>query len=283
MSAEATLPDTKHEKVYYLIVQLLRIYTCCLFAGRSWQYLRWHTPWEDLLSPVWAVYTQTFLGIILVIGALCAILGGIKIPLSVAKYLLYTGAAILLVQTILSSWKQNWNFAQFIEHTIQWSLPLFLAWALSNRKVYPTYFRAMKWAIALTFIGHGMFALGVYGDIPSHFLEMTQNIMGISQQAATNFLFVAGMLDMIVAIGIFFKKSVRWVLPYAIIWGTLTALARIVAYIDWEAFGPTTDRWLFETIYRLGHGGVPLILLISLTYTTPSFIRNLSLPHKSVT
>ena len=117
----------------------------------------------------------------------------------------------------------------------------------------------LRGAIALTFFGHGLYAMG-YHPLPDNFIDMTTSCIGINESQARTFLQVAGYLDFVVAIGIFIPKVDRHLLIYAAIWGGLTALARVVANFDPAFPGEWLAAWVHETAYRLPHAAGPLVL-----------------------
>ncbi|MEM9720841.1 MAG: hypothetical protein AAGA10_16380 [Bacteroidota bacterium] len=236
---------------------ILRIVTVLLFLGKAWQHLRWGTPNDQL--PYGTYLDSLFVFVYLV----CAVLvGGLhkKVSSGVVHLFIYLGVTFLLSQTCLSFAQSGWEIPQLIEHTLQWSIPLFWLYQnyVSERPTQRiTYF--MLVAIALTFLGHGLYAAGVWTQ-PTHFIGMTRSILGISVPQAQQFLLVAGILDFCVVVGIFFLKVRNPFLIYALIWGTLTALARIVAHWEWDNPVDSFDRWGFEVAYRLGHGGIPFLV-----------------------
>ena len=65
----------------------------------------------------------------------------------------------------------------------------------------------MKVAIAVTFISHGLYALNYYPR-PGHFTEMVMDILGVKEATAILFLNVAGILDFVIAVGIFIKGKI---------------------------------------------------------------------------
>lgn len=120
-------------------------------------------------------------------------------------------------------------------------------------------YKSLMSATALTFIGHGLFAIGL-DTIPLNFYEMTQSILKLSKPTAVVFLFTAGALDILFAIVLLFRPS-RLTLIYMIIWGAITALARFI-------YGYQTDwgindgyYWLGQTLVRCVNWLVPLFLL----------------------
>ncbi|MEO1448216.1 MAG: hypothetical protein AAFV07_01745, partial [Bacteroidota bacterium] len=121
-----------------------------------------------------------------------------------------------------------------------------------------------KIAIALTFTGHGLYALGLPYATPSGFFVMTQEILGLTAAQAQIFLQIAGGLDLIVLVALFIPPLARSALFYATFWGLVTAFARSLAFVDWEASWLENLRWLSETIVRLSHGLIPLALWFAL-------------------
>ena len=74
------------------------------------------------------------------------------------------------------------------------------------------------------------------------------------------FLKIMGILGFVVAGLIFWKLTFPVAVWYCIVWGTLTALARIIANVYWASFSEDLHQWWFETLYRFVHGGLPLFL-----------------------
>ncbi len=256
---------SEHENLSYerFLNVSLRLFTVFLFIGRAWQYIRWGSPWQQIIEPGTASILQSGIGMVFLLAAAFAAGLDKYLGKNMAIIGLFMGSLFMLVHSILSSMLQNWNFAQFIEHTLQWSIPLFLIGFLLKTSHAQKLLTGMRWAVALTFVGHGMFAAGLY-LVPTHFLFMTQQILGLPAEGARSFLLFAGIMDFIVAIGLFVRGVDRYIVIYAIIWGTLTALARVIAYYDPSLPIESLDRWLYETIFRLGHGGIPLIIWMTI-------------------
>ncbi|MEO0731962.1 MAG: hypothetical protein AAFZ52_03935 [Bacteroidota bacterium] len=121
--------------------------------------------------------------------------------------------------------------------------------------------RALRLLIALTFVGHGLYALGFH-PVPAHFILMTQAGLGVGEETARNLLFVVGWLDILAALLLVIpspktqKLALYWIIPWAI----LTTLARLWSYgglVPWETL---LTQWLPEVIRRLPHVLVPLAL-----------------------
>lgn len=157
----------------------------------------------------------------------------------------------------------GYQIAQLVELTLQFSSPALLAIALqseSKERLY-AYFRL---AIALTFLGHGWYALGFIYEQPPHFHEMVSNSLGfLGMKAAwtSEFLIAAGAMDMLVVIAMFIPKYVKAGAFYAAIWGFLTSAARIASYVR---FGPDfwlqLSQYLPEFLIRTSHYSIPWLV-----------------------
>ncbi len=136
----------------------------------------------------------------------------------------------------------------------------------SNKSITTNLHVGIKLAIALTFIGHGLFAIGYY-PVPGYFIDMIIKVFHIGEDAARNLLKIVGWLDIVFAIVLLFfrGKYLKIALGYIILWGFLTALARIVANIylglGWESILP----WVPAFLIRIPHFMIPIILYLSIT------------------
>lgn len=119
-------------------------------------------------------------------------------------------------------------------------------------------------ALSCTFIGHGMFALGLY-PVPEDYLVMVMRTFGCSQQSAQTMLWWAGALDVLAAIAVWTPRRylrVRWsALTYMLAWGAITACARVVGHWGLGTFTDTVWYWLPELMLRLPHALIPWWLL----------------------
>ncbi len=173
------------------------------------------------------------------------------------KRVLLFASFILFGITVLESKEQFFRIGQFMEGSIQWTLPFLLAYYSPFREKF---LFALKLAVSLTFVGHGLYAFGIY-PIPGHFLDMVLALFPLDEPQAILFLKVAGVLDFLVAVLIFIPgKWAKYALMYATVWGFLTALARLAVTIELGSEGEGLLWGLTQTVYRLGHGLVPLFL-----------------------
>ena len=260
------------------LLHLWAIWIACVFFGRAWQALMFELPlttlfwdeyllsawverltgltWEEYVQyPAWLGYTSK------AIGGLWLLAGGLCLSpyrdSRLGRFGLHLGALALLFLWFLL-WKGKfWNFGELIEHFLQMAGVWLLLYApkLGERPWALT----LQSFIALTFIGHAFYACN-WHPISGEWLAWCGRILGLEQAQALNFLWFMGILDILAALGLFWSRSRSLALAYCIIWGFLTALARVVANFFPEVWLVSLHDWLFETVYRLVHGGGPLLL-----------------------
>lgn len=286
------------------IISHNRVYTWCLglsvlfvLLGRGLQHLFWDAPYRALLwdqalleKPLsWlGIYWQSFvenLGAETVISQFSIALGIFAIStglfsvavlirdntpqkaLNVLFVLLKIATAWLILLAFLYSKSTGYRVGQFIEYASQFLSPIALVWLLQGKMRHLEKFFPL--AISLTFLGHGLYAIGYYPQ-PGHFIDMTIAILGTSEQMARNLLRVAGALDILAAILIFLPRAKVPVLYFCIAWGTVTAFARVAAGLDFSQLWNSIFYYLPSTIYRLPHGLIPLAYLFFLSHKKPA-------------
>jgi len=266
-----------------------------LLLGRAWQHLFWDAPFraffwdENLLRGIiegffglsWYQYVTDVSNDIaiqrgvkatgvfyLFMAALVMFIRPTMKKLGTVTLWLTSG--LLVILALLYYKEKFFHVGQFFEYASQFAAPLFLYFVLFKKINIKHIFIGVKIAIALTFICHGLYAYGYYPR-PGNYVDMTLNILPISESAAHALLKVMGVLDFVVAAALFIPKVQVPALIYTFIWGSMTALARIVAYIDFDMFWASMNQWMFEVLIRVPHAGLPLLLLIILGVKTPSF------------
>jgi hypothetical protein len=156
----------------------------------------------------------------------------------------------------------GYNWALMLEFSAQFFTPILLLMYLSNRKEM-----ALKWCkviIAITFVCHGLYAVGVY-NVPQKFLTMSMKTVGLSRASSLVFLSTMGMLDFIAALLVFLKKAMfrRIGLWYMVFWGFTTAVARPWAHF----YSFDAARSLFQHfpdfLIRSPHFLLPVFLLVA--------------------
>jgi hypothetical protein len=267
---------------------LLKVSVFLIFLGRAWQHLFWDAPYrtffwdESLLKPVvenwfgiqWMDYVtspntdnfiQTFIqcnGFLYLLAAICSLLISnankklFRVPILI-------GAISLVILSVLLAKEKFYHIAQFFEHSIQFGLPFVFLYTFSENYEKLRMYFVLKVLIAVTFFSHGLYAFGAY-PVPGKFVDMVINIFGCSESFAITFLYVAGILDFVLAVLIFIPKLSKYALVYAVVWGLLTAFARLIANFYWEFPLQTLHQNLHEVVYRLPHGLTPLMVLIGI-------------------
>ena len=273
-------------KNYQRIFLLLQIATSCVFFGRAWQHIFWDAPYRSILwDEAWmsgilplfsSISYEDFItnieiddqiqngikgiGWFYVVCALIAIFIK-KIP-KWASYILWFGSLSLMFLAFLYCKNKFFQWGQFWEYSLQFGAPLFLFFLYKKNKITKGIVFWMKVAIAVTFISHGLYALNYYPR-PGHFVDMTINILGVGEETAFQFLNVAGVLDFIVAIGLFLPNKIsKPALVYIVLWGLATTLARIWGHFYIDMIGDTLSQWVHESVYRFPHFLIPLAVLL---------------------
>lgn len=258
-----------------------------IFAGRAWQHLRWDAPYrallwsESLLLPFfervgwqWQYYVThsdaTISGGIKFIGLFylfCAAAALFASPFrQIPRFLLPVGGFMLFILALLY-WKEKYYYwGEPIEYSIQIACPFLLYALIYRNPKLSNVIRVMQIAIALTFVGHGLYALGYY-PVPGNFQQMMVNFFGVNEPAARQLLYWAGVIDIAIAIGVFIPYLQIPLLAYAAFWGFVTATARLVANYDVHIPLYSLNLWLFEVLCRIPNGGLPLLLLFLLLRT----------------
>jgi hypothetical protein len=265
---------------------LLSLTCFLLFAGRAWQHLfldapfrvvlwnqDWLEPWvARQLGMTWESYVShpgidaSINGIIRGFGALYTACALACLPWGPWKtgrtVLIGAGAFSLLALSLLYGMEKFMRVGEFIEYASQWMAPVLLLLVRTRASSSLKVAVAARLAIAATFIGHGLYAVGYY-PVPGQFVDMVIMHLGVSETVALRLLHWAGVMDFLVAAGILlpFRLS-RPFLAYAMVWGALTALARLLLLFDGSLPGFGMKFFLPEILYRIPHSSLALWLLL---------------------
>jgi len=168
----------------------------------------------------------------------------------------------LVFIAFLYSKEKFFAVGQFFEYSLQFGTPYLLWASFRKREVVDRFVLYVKIMIALTFACHGLYAVGYYPR-PGHFVEMCINFFRVSESGAHTMLFWAGIFDFIAAILIFLPRKFMQVgLIYCVIWGFMTAAARLGANIYEFRIGETLFQYGPAFLYRVCHFLMPLGLLL---------------------
>ncbi len=259
----------------------LRLGACLCFAGWTWTHLYWEPPygvlvwhdstyqWAQRLGISWDEFVGTGAndGLIQVwlhrlgwIYLLCAIL-----CLTVRKgaWLQMTGLGIGTALLVCMSWakyvKSGGLLPMFVEHGGQMLCAVLLCLALTLGPRHRITIITAIVAFISTFAGHGAFALGLW-QTPSSFYGMTQVILNCDYDTANLFLRTAGVLDMIICVGIFIPGLRCASALYGAAWGLATALARPVSGMSTDLLYWGADQFIHQAVLRTPHWAISMYL-----------------------
>ncbi|MEM1295296.1 MAG: hypothetical protein AAGH89_08015 [Verrucomicrobiota bacterium] len=264
------------------LLQLLRLGTFLCFAGWTWAHLYWEGPygvllWHDdtyELAEKFGISWERFVGTGANDGLVQGWIGAIgwlylaccigtltaRGPSRLQLGILIGGCGLLIFLSYAKYVGAARQLPMFVEHGGQMLMPILLVLALTlGVRHRATVITAMV-AFIMTFAGHGAYALGYHWPTPANFVGMTSVILGFGPETARLFLLVAGILDLVVCIGIFFPLVRRPCALYAAAWGFATALARPVAGMSFDLNYWGADQYLHEFILRAPHFIIPLFL-----------------------
>lgn len=268
--------------------RLLQFLVLALLWGRAWQGLFWDLPlrsffWDQnwlegivttLTQDTWQHYVtneslatdQLIDGLGVGLGVFWA-LAGLGVFLwrdrpRLGKWIWRGCSVSLLVLAFLYFKERYWQVGQLLEYSAQVSAPLLLAYVWYQGKNTARFRGLVKLIIALTFISHGLYAMGYY-PVPGHWVEWCRNILHLEGDASVRyFLLGAGLLDVLASIALFlpYRWAYKPALIYCITWGFLTAFARFFGNFYADMVLVSLHQHLYEVAYRLVHGGLPLLL-----------------------
>lgn len=237
-------------------------------AGYSW--VEWVTdPTVDRLIDS----AGRWLGVFLSVGGL------LLLYYRPTRWLTWTVTILLLLLQFLT-WKNHFfRIGRLLEGCLQTGGPLLYYWwvrlspgpsarergdvAASGNRIakLDAYWWAVRLFVALTFTGHGLYAIGYY-PVPAHFVLMTQSGLGVGEETARHLLAGVGFLDFLAAVALLlpYRPAVKTALCWVIPWAILTTLARLWSYGGLVAFDTLVGQWLPEVVRRLPHVLVPVAL-----------------------
>jgi hypothetical protein len=270
------------------ITFILKLSTSLWLFGRAWQHLFWETPYREffwngklmerpikwLFNISWNEY-MTSPSSDLAIEWFSYLLGILFLTTSISVWLINNKKVHnkLLIVSLCFQIPYVWlhflgyafNTLQIFEFTLQLGTPIALL-LLTNEKISPKQLvKYLTIIIALTYTAHGLYAMNVF-PLPQSFIQMTITGFGVGNQAAKQILWVAGLLDVLLSIGLFLPGCIRTnALRYAIVWGFATAFARIYCNVYAFDFWNSLSQWHFQFLVRNAHFLMPYLLLLLVT------------------
>lgn len=188
------------------------------------------------------------------------------------------GSGLLLVLSYAKYVASQRQLPMLIEHGGQILIPVLLVMALTlGVRHRVTVFTALV-AFVMTFVGHGSYALGLWPTPPT-FYAMTSVILHVEYESAKAILYLAGILDFIVCVGILIPIVRGPCALYAAAWGLLTALARPAAGMSMSLHYWGADQFVHEAVLRAPHFLIPLYIYF--LWREPQPVENPSTRTKS--
>jgi hypothetical protein len=178
--------------------------------------------------------------------------------------------ALLLIRPLLF-WKEHfYQIGALLELGMQTLAPVLFVWYLARSDHFMTqsggrsghkFWWCVSATVAVTFIGHGMYAIGFH-PVPAHFVFMTQAGLGVGEDAARRLLVTVGVLDFLAAALLLLPWKKAWLvgLAWVIPWAILTTFARLWSYGGFVGFDTLLSQWLPQMVVRLPHILLPLAL-----------------------
>jgi hypothetical protein len=114
---------------------------------------------------------------------------------------------------------------------------------------------ALRWAVAVTFVAHGVEAWQHYPEFIDYWIGTNRHLLDarMSQSTAETLLTLIGCADFLAAA---LMVTTRWraVGWWMVFWGTITAFSRITSY--------GLNMGWYATAVRAPHVGVPLAVVL---------------------
>jgi hypothetical protein len=220
-------------------------------------------PWESWVTDsgieAWVQGAIRALGLGLLGASLAAVLAfrnGVR-PWAI----LAAGTPSLCAVALAYTLDKGMRAGELIEYSAQVLSPLCLFLYCRGSLKEHGLLRALKAMVALTFLGHGLYAFGYY-PVPGHFVDMVISILGVTDTQALALLKLAGILDFVVCLAIFLPRAAIPALAYAAFWGLATALARPLSAFSDGSEAEGLIYGLAEALCRLPHALVPIAALL---------------------
>ncbi len=259
-----------------------------LILSRGWLMWRWDSPIRELIweekwwtpvlarfevtwghfartSDTWITPTLQRTGLFL-IGAAAIPWLALWSRLRWTRWLLVPVVLILALDALARWVSKDLQAGMAMEYALRVFLPLAILVHLGKESALSAFRRRLVvsmllLSVALTFVGHGLYAMGYY-DIPLEFRIMTTEILPLSEEQSLVFLKAAGWLDFGVVALLLLPRTRMVALAYMFLWGGATSAARIWAYYEPTLPWNGLDPWLAEALVRTPHWLVPLWLIL---------------------
>jgi hypothetical protein len=271
------------------ISQLLILSAFCVLIGRGYEYLFWDSPirvlmwrqdwmesivnlfdysWEEYASSptmdkIFNLFSRTIAWLFIISSiAIFFIKSNKKADLMVTISFVF----ILFVYILL--YIDNFSrIGYLIEHSIQIGAVLMPVLYFKERISQKTLLIIIQWLVALTFIGHGLYATAYY-PVPGEFVDMLYYVFKFEEKTALSFLYIVGIIDIIFGIYILLpfpilqklKYLTYSILFYLAFWGIITGFARIYTGFAMSITIDSFHEEFYKFVFRIPHGLYPFII-----------------------
>lgn len=217
-------------------------------------------PWEEYAVDIYPTLSEMAAGF-WTAGYFIAF-AGLFLP-GTWRWAIWLGAILLLLEAIMSMAGQYYWLVSFLEKSLMIVTPvLYLSAKYPEDRLRINWAVMGRLAVVIVFVIHGMYALTIFPR-PGYWIEMVSMVTGFSGEWAGWFLNGIGVLDILVAGWVLLRPGLsNLVWYYLIAWGLLTAIARILGFIQEGFVADALTNWGYETLIRLPHGLVPLALYL---------------------
>jgi len=264
-----------------LLRLILRLGAFLCFAGWTWVHLYWEAPygvlvWQDTTYEIasrFGISWEEFVGTGADDGTVqkwMARVGWLYLACTIMALtvrqrswlqiaVLVLGSGLLTVLSYAKYVSSQRQLPMFVEHGGQMLMPILLVMALALGVRHRITRATAIVALVMTFVGHGSYAIG-WWPTPANFYAMTSVILKVDYETARILLRTAGVLDLLVCVGIFLPYVRRPAAAYAALWGFVTAMARPMAGMSMGLYYWGADQYLHEAVLRAPHWMIPLYL-----------------------
>lgn len=271
----------------------LRIGTVLMLVARAYEYIRWGGPFRDIFyhpqgfggwyanlidRSLWDIYNDHFyerllayisdgVGVVFILTALFIVFYE---KLAKHVWILWIASFFLLLHYYGLLYHKNLvQYGVFFEHAAQFAIPWCFVLMKKGKANTAGWWGVI--ATSITFFSHGLYAMGYYPQ-PGHFADMMIVGFGMTEDTARLVLTWIGYVDIVFAIIVlatplmYERKAFKMVLLvniwYAVIWGLLTAVARVYTSYTPGMFLHWMDQHLFQTVVRVPHFILPLFVAL---------------------
>lgn len=284
------------------INHFLRVSASFMFFGRFWEHFRWLGPYRDFfynprgfiikfitsftgenLTEIYnnhyyeniIIFFSKGLGIVFLISGIIILFYDKLYRLKFIVYIALIGLIINYFGILMGKHFDMWGI--FFEHLSQFTSPILFLYSVNNKFYSKNIIYLAQVSISITFIGHGLFAVGYYPQ-PGNFADMVIIGFNLEEETARFFLIIIGWLDFVFGFVLlipfwFLRRKIianifNLFLWYGIIWGGLTAIARFYVPFSKDLFFSNISQDLHEVFIRFPHFITPLVIWLILRNKT---------------